>query len=132
MDLNERRQLPLFSIGIVQKLTGLTARQIRYYEQHGLVEPVRSEGKQRLFSFADVERLMEIRRLLDEGLNMAGVKAQIGKQTPYAAKADSTKDEPEPSDEEVYKRLQQELMEGPASRSNSEFQGDLFRFYRRK
>lgn len=131
MDLNERRQLPLFPIGIVQKLTGLTARQIRYYEQHGLVEPVRSEGKQRLFSFADVERLMEIRRLLDEGLNMAGVKAQLGKQT-QAGKTGPAKSEPEPSDEEVYKRLQQELMEGPSGNFNSEFQGDLFRFYRRK
>jgi len=128
VDLSARRQLPLFPIGIVQKLTGLTARQIRYYEQHGLVQPVRSEGKQRLFSFADVERLMEVRRLLDEGLNMAGVKAQIGKD----AVVPSPKERPEPSDEEVYKRLQQELMEGPASRSNSEFQGDLSRFYRRR
>lgn len=132
MDLNERRQLPLFSIGIVQKLTGLTARQIRYYEQHGLVQPVRSEGKQRLFSFADVERLMEIRTLLDEGLNMAGVKARIGDAVQKAGKLGGGRNEPEPSDEEVYKRLQQELMEGPSPHSNSEFQGDLFRFYRRK
>nr|WP_308113525.1 MerR family transcriptional regulator [Alicyclobacillus tolerans] len=130
MDLNTRKQLPLFPIGIVQKLTGLTARQIRYYEQHGLVEPVRSEGKQRLFSFADVERLMEIRRLLDEGLNMAGVKAQLAKHG--HGLTGTQKPEAEPTDEEVYKRLQQELMEGPSSRTASEFQGDLFRFYRRK
>ena len=131
MDLNERRQLPLFPIGIVQKLTGLTARQIRYYEQHGLVQPVRSEGKQRLFSFADVERLMEVRQLLDEGLNMAGVKAHFGAQKQSVTSIPG-QDKPELSDSEVYKRLQQELMEGPGSLTNSEFQGDLFRFYRRK
>ncbi|GGJ13353.1 transcriptional regulator [Alicyclobacillus cellulosilyticus] len=127
MDLSERRQLPLFSIGVVQKLTGLSARQIRYYEQHGLVTPARSEGKQRLFSFADVERLMEIRRLLDEGLNMAKIKERL--MTPYVTRPAGAK---EPTDEELYKRLQQELLEGPVGRTDSLFQGDLSRFYRRR
>ena len=77
MDLNERRQLPLFSIGTVQKLTGLSARQIRYYEEHGLVFPARSEGKQRQFSFDDVERLMLIREWMDAGDNMATVKGDL-------------------------------------------------------
>lgn len=128
MDLKERRRLPLFSIGIVQKLTGLTARQIRYYEQHGLIDPARSEGKQRLFSFADVERLMEVRRLLDEGLNMAGVKAQLGK--PLGDPSSQSGVAPEPSDEQVYQWLQKELQEGRNMPSGSMFQGDLYRFYR--
>ena len=32
-----RRNMALFPIGIVMKLTDLTARQIRYYEQHELL-----------------------------------------------------------------------------------------------
>lgn len=129
MDLQARRQLPLFSIGMVQKLTGLSARQIRYYEQHELVHPARSEGKQRQFSYADVERLMEVRRLLDDGLTMAGVKSRLlatnrgnGASIP----------EPELSDEEVYKRVQQELLEGPSTHMPSMLQGQLSRFYPRR
>ncbi len=127
MDLKERRQLPLFPIGTVQKLTGLTARQIRYYEQNQLVSPARSEGKQRLFSFLDVERLMLIRQWLDEGNNIAGVKRNFESLEKRGAAGKS-----EMSDEEVYKWLQKELMEGPSSRSQSMFIGDLSRFYRKK
>lgn len=127
MDLNERRQLPLFPIGTVQKLTGLSARQIRYYEQNELISPARSEGKQRLFSFFDVERLMLIREWLDEGNNIAGVKRNFANLQKRGRAV-----KPELSDEEVYKWLQKELMEGPSSRSQSMFTGDLSRFYRKK
>jgi MerR family glutamine synthetase transcriptional repressor len=73
-----RRNLALFPIGIVQKLTDLTARQIRYYEQHQLILPARTDGNQRLFSFNDVERLLEIKRLIEQGLNIAGIKTVLG------------------------------------------------------
>lgn len=45
-----RRSMPLFPMGIVQSLTDLTARQIRYYEQHKLINPARSEGNRRIYS----------------------------------------------------------------------------------
>jgi len=131
MDLNERRQLPLFSIGTVQKLTGLTARQIRYYEQHELISPARSEGKQRLFSFADVERLMLIRQWIDEGNNIAGVKRNFANLTKRAEQRGRIA-KPELTDEEVYKWLQKEIAEPPSPNSQSMFQGDLSRFYRKK
>ncbi|MDB4868930.1 MAG: MerR family transcriptional regulator, partial [Cohnella sp.] len=69
-----RRNMALFPIGIVMKLTGLTARQIRYYEQHELIQPARTAGNQRLFSFNDVERLLEIKALIEKGVNIAGIK----------------------------------------------------------
>ena len=130
MDLESRKQLPLFSIGIVEKLTGLSARQIRYYEQHGLVQPARSQGNQRLFSFVDVERLIQVSALLDEGLNMEGVKERIKR----LAKAEATKEKKqvEPSDHQVYERMRQEMLERPGLGGASEFQGDLFRFYRKR
>lgn len=128
MDPTQRKELPLFPIGIVQKLTGLSARQIRYYEQHGLVHPARSEGKQRLFSFADVERLMEVRRLLDEGLNMSGVKERLSREGKLPAVSGSDENASELSDEVLLRHLQQELLEGGASL----LQGELSRFYRRR
>jgi len=69
-----RRNMALFPIGIVMKLTDLTARQIRYYEQHELVMPARTGGNQRLYSFNDVERLLEIKSLIEKGVNIAGIK----------------------------------------------------------
>ena len=69
-----RRNMAFFPIGIVMKLTDLTARQIRYYEQHELIMPARTGGNQRLFSFNDVERLLEIKILIEKGVNIAGIK----------------------------------------------------------
>lgn len=69
-----RRAMPLLPISMVMQLTELTARQIRYYEEHKLIEPARSEGNRRMFSLDDVDALLEIRELLDQGINMAGIK----------------------------------------------------------
>ena len=72
-----RRNMALFPISTVMKLTDLSARQIRYYEQHGLVRPARTKGNQRLFSFNDVERLLEIKSLIEKGVNIAGIKQML-------------------------------------------------------
>ncbi len=69
-----RRAMPLLPISMVMQLTELTARQIRYYEEHELITPARSEGNRRMFSLDDVDSLLEIRELLDQGINMAGIK----------------------------------------------------------
>lgn len=72
-----RRNMPLFPISIVMKLTDLSARQIRYYEQHGLIKPARTKGNRRIFSFNDVERLLEIKDLIEKGVNIAGIQQMI-------------------------------------------------------
>src|SRR6478609_4835756 len=66
--------MSLFPIGTVMQLTELTARQIRYYEEHQLISPARSEGNRRMFSLNDIDRLLEIKDLIDQGVNMAGIK----------------------------------------------------------
>lgn len=74
MEKEWRRSMPLLSMNIVMQLTGLTARQIRYYEEHELVHPARTEGKQRMFSLDDVDVLLEIKDMLTTGVNIAGIK----------------------------------------------------------
>lgn len=69
-----RRNMPLFPIGIVKKLTELTPRQIRYYEENGLIYPSRTSGNQRLYSFNDVDRLLEIKQLIEQKINISGIK----------------------------------------------------------
>ena len=49
-----RRTLAVFPIGSVMKLTDLTARQIRYYEDQQLITPDRTEGNRRMFSLNDI------------------------------------------------------------------------------
>ena len=69
-----RRSLAVFPIGTVMKLTDLTARQIRYYEEQELIHPERSEGNRRMYSLNDIDVLLEIKDYLSDGLNMAGIK----------------------------------------------------------
>ncbi|HTU97085.1 MAG TPA: MerR family transcriptional regulator [Solirubrobacteraceae bacterium] len=54
-------------IGEVAELTGTTPRTIRYYEEIGLLESVseRAQGKHRVYTQADVDRVREIIRLRD-------------------------------------------------------------------
>ena len=70
----------VYPIGVVQRLTGLSARQIRYYEKEGLLRPTRTRGNRRLYSPADVERLRQVKALLEQGLNLEGVRAYLAAQ----------------------------------------------------
>ena len=65
---------PIYNIGAVSRLTGLAVWAVRWIERHKLVSPRRTDGNQRLFSDLDVERLHEIRELMEEGVNLAGVR----------------------------------------------------------
>ncbi len=79
----------LHTMGEVRRLTGLTDRQIRYYDQHGLVMPTRSAGRHRLFTAADVARLLSIKRWLARGFTLAEVGRRLGPATPGAAQPPS-------------------------------------------
>ncbi len=68
-----RRNMAVFSMSVVSKLTDLTPRQIRYYETHELIKPERTEGQKRLFSLNDLERLLEIKSLLKKDLISKGL-----------------------------------------------------------
>ncbi len=48
------------------RLVGLTPRAIRHYEDMGLLRPGRSDGAYRLYTPADVDRLLTIRSLRDD------------------------------------------------------------------
>ncbi len=126
----DRRSMPLFSIGIVKSLTGLTARQIRYYEQHQLIHPSRTEGNQRLFSFNDVDRLLEIKELIEKGLNLAGIKQVLEMKTmPKTEQSASNAKSSEISEKELRKILHKELFDAGRLGKTSLRQGELSRFF---
>jgi MerR family transcriptional regulator, glutamine synthetase repressor len=120
-----RRSMPLLSISIVMQLTELTARQIRYYEEHGLIEPHRTEGNRRMFSLNDVDKLLEIKDMLEQGVNMAGIKKVMDMRND-PAHANEAK---EISDQELRQILREEMRQAQRMQKSSLRQGDLSRFY---
>ena len=70
----EAAQLPKYSIGVASKLVGLPPQMLRRYEEAGLLEPARQEGKNRLYSDQDVAALQEMATLTEEGVNAAGIR----------------------------------------------------------
>ncbi|MCO7174791.1 MerR family transcriptional regulator [Sporolactobacillus kofuensis] len=125
---NVRRSMPLFSMGIVQKLTGLTARQIRYYEENDLIRPERTAGNRRVFSFNDVDRLLDIKSLLDEGVNLAGIRRELSEKP---LEANSPAEEKKAvSDADLMKFLKSELVQAGKYGKASLIQGELSRFFR--
>lgn len=127
-----RRSMPLFPIGIVKSLTDLSARQIRYYEEHDLIHPVRSDGNRRLFSFNDVDRLLEIKALIEKGVNLAGIKQVLSmqpqQQNDYSEEEIKEVRE-ELSEKELRKMLKNELFQANRFGKSSLRQGELSRFF---
>lgn len=69
---------PVFIISVAARMVGLHAQTLRYYERVGLIWPSRSQGKQRLYSPAEVERLRRIKTLTDDlGVNLAGAEVAL-------------------------------------------------------
>ncbi|MNI19301.1 HTH-type transcriptional regulator TnrA [compost metagenome] len=64
----------VMGIGVVCELTGLSERQIRYYEERQLISPNRTQGRTRKYSFEDVERIKEIQQKMMEGFNTFEIK----------------------------------------------------------
>lgn len=76
----------VYPIGIVTQLTGLSQRQIRYYESAGLISPKRTRGRQRLYSTEEIETLSVIKTLLGQGLTLQGVQNFLRSHTPSHVK----------------------------------------------
>jgi DNA-binding transcriptional MerR regulator/quercetin dioxygenase-like cupin family protein len=64
-----------YLIGEAARRVGVSASALRLWERQGLVRPVRSRGRYRLYSEADVEHLRGIRRMRQvDRLNAPGIR----------------------------------------------------------
>ena len=72
--MNQEQCEPCYVISIAARMIGVHAQTLRYYERAGLLEPSRSGGNKRLYSHRDIEKLRQIKTLVDDlGVNLAGV-----------------------------------------------------------
>lgn len=65
---------PVYLISIVSKLLDIHPQTLRQYERENLISPSRSNGRIRLYSQRDIDKIKMILRLTRElGVNLAGV-----------------------------------------------------------
>jgi len=67
----------VITIGVVRDLTGLSERQIRYYEERKLIYPERSQGGSRKYSFSDIELLMDIANKMEDGIQTHEIRKEM-------------------------------------------------------
>lgn len=71
-----------YRIGEAARRVGVSPSALRLWERQGLVRPARSDGRYRLYSDADVERLGHIRRLRQvDRLNAPGIRRVLRETT---------------------------------------------------
>lgn len=91
----------MLSIGIMSRQTGTKVQTIRYYEQIGLLpEPERTQGGQRRYHKADLDRLSFIRHARQLGFPLQDIRDMLGMA-----------DHPQQSCEEVDLIAQRQLRE---------------------
>jgi MerR family transcriptional regulator/heat shock protein HspR len=65
----------LLLISMAAEALGMHPQTLRKYERMGLVQPPRTVGSMRLYSRGELDRLRQIKRLVDDlGINLAGVQ----------------------------------------------------------
>ena len=70
------KEEPIYSISTAAKLLEISVPTLRSYEKEGLIIPFKTEGNQRHYSQADLERVECIRRAINEKkISINGIKA---------------------------------------------------------
>ncbi|SDC71024.1 DNA-binding transcriptional regulator, MerR family [Massilia sp. PDC64] len=64
-------------IGELSRLTNVSERMLRYYEQEGLLKPTRSKAGYRLYSQTDLETVRNLQKLTTSGIKLKTAKALL-------------------------------------------------------
>jgi MerR family transcriptional regulator/heat shock protein HspR len=69
---------PLYVISVAARLLNMHAQTLRKYEREEFIKPSRTQGRLRLYSAEDIERLRQIKHLVEYvGLNLSGVQLAL-------------------------------------------------------
>lgn len=70
-----RQNEPLYVISVAARLLELHPQTLRKYEREGFVSPSRTTGNLRLYSADDLDRLRQVKHLVEHrGINLSGVQ----------------------------------------------------------
>ena len=64
----------VYVISVAAELAGMHPQTLRIYERRGLVNPARTQGGNRRYSDADIDRLRRIADLAEQGMNLEGIR----------------------------------------------------------
>jgi DNA-binding transcriptional MerR regulator len=67
----------VYAISVAAELVGMGQQNLRLYERKGLLQPGRTDGGTRLYSEQDLVALRRISALLQDGLNLAGIRVVL-------------------------------------------------------
>ena len=70
----EDENAPLYSVGQVADMLGVQAAFVRRLDSEHVVEPSRSEGGQRRYSRAEIERVQRVAAMADQGMSLAAIR----------------------------------------------------------
>ena len=66
---------PVYVISVAARLLDVHPQTLRNYERAGFLRPTRTEGRRRLYSAEDIERLRHLIKTVEQyGLNLTGLK----------------------------------------------------------
>lgn len=71
----------IVGIGEVSQITGIPTRQIRYWEEKGIIVSLtEEEGKNRRYDYRNVKKMLLIKELLDEGYTLDAAAEKVQKR----------------------------------------------------
>ena len=74
IDVLPRSRRGVYGIAVTSELTGIGPQTLRLYERRGLLTPARTSGGTRRYSDDDLIRLARIAQLMEDGVNVAGIR----------------------------------------------------------
>ncbi|RZK95939.1 MAG: MerR family transcriptional regulator [Rhodococcus sp. (in: high G+C Gram-positive bacteria)] len=74
IDALPRSRRGVYGIAVTSELTGIGPQTLRLYERRGLLTPARTSGGTRRYSDDDLLRLARIAQLMEDGVNVAGIR----------------------------------------------------------
>lgn len=60
----------IVGIGEVSEITGIAQRQLRYWEQKGIITTQKTRSTNRRFNYLEIKKIILIKELVDEGYTL--------------------------------------------------------------
>lgn len=75
METKIKYKTPIYPIRTAAQMLGISVPTLRMYEKEGLIIPHKTDGNQRIYSDADLERIRCIRKAINESkISINGIK----------------------------------------------------------